>query len=156
MFSCVCVWFCSSSKADPCFSRWPPNPVQMHPSSDLFSTRGVRHRSLPHHNQLMGDFLPASSLSCPVTPLNSHLVASSQSDLLPYQTGSTYCNSPHWLFMLVYPEPIIIAAVARPSSDIKRLLNQHELDLVCNTLPDKMPVSYSSLPARIPYHFLSS
>lgn len=102
----------------------------MHPSSDLFFPFGVRRRPLSHTTSWWGFSPPASSLSSSVTlefkSRGLAVAAMSRRDRGGLCTVSP-CAGLTARALLVYTEPIIIAAVARPSSDIKRLFNQHQL-----------------------------
>ena len=94
----------------------------------------LRHRPLSYTTSWWGIFSLLLLFLVP-WPLNSHLVASSQSNVHTnicchvetWQRGQRTVSLPARA-LHVYPEPIIFAAVARPSSDIMRQLNQHQLD----------------------------
>lgn len=160
-----------SRHLSPCVVRssFTPGPGLVSPVDPLIPCRCTRRQiyfpprgdasAFPPTQPADGDFPSASPLSCPVTlelassGSNVHTLAY----LLPWQSGSAYCKSAALVRLpgsrLSTQEPIIIAAVARPSSDIKRLLNQHQLDCLWCTARQNAHIIQLFPPE---YHLVSS
>lgn len=110
--------------------------------SAVASLPASRSLSVPHWPpNLVGSIPPSASLS-PTPPADGDFLSPRLRDPWIHVSQSNFhshifaCRVETWRrgsadclpgLAPIYPEPIIIAAVARPSSDIKRLLNQQPI-----------------------------